>query len=213
MMAVANNPAFAKKVGIKQSVGQDFAAADKGKTFKGGGMAKKMTEKEWEGSKEDLDQDKKLAKKHNMTFSAWEKSKMDEKHDKQQSMKGLKMGGKINKIGAGKAMPDATKMGPLGLKKGGSIGMPRTMAGDVEKGSNQLRKFGEAKVQKREATKGRNLGDSGPSVGIETGGMKKGGKVKKMCGGGMSKTKKYASGGSIDGIAVRGKTKCKDFRG
>lgn len=41
MEAVAHNPAFAKKVGIKQSVGKDFAAADKGKTFKkGGDMAK-----------------------------------------------------------------------------------------------------------------------------------------------------------------------------
>jgi hypothetical protein len=46
--AVAHNPAFAKKVGIKQSVGKDFAAADKGKNFKGGGMAepKKMMKKE-----------------------------------------------------------------------------------------------------------------------------------------------------------------------
>ena len=40
MAAVAHNPAFAKKVGIKQSVGQEFAAADKGKKFKEGGMAK-----------------------------------------------------------------------------------------------------------------------------------------------------------------------------
>lgn len=32
MEAVAHNPAFAKKVGIPQSVGQDFADADKGKT-------------------------------------------------------------------------------------------------------------------------------------------------------------------------------------
>jgi hypothetical protein len=39
MEAVAHSPAFAKKVGIKQSVGQDFAKADKGKKFKGGGMA------------------------------------------------------------------------------------------------------------------------------------------------------------------------------
>ena len=29
MQAVAHDPKFAKKVGIKQSVGQDFAAADK----------------------------------------------------------------------------------------------------------------------------------------------------------------------------------------
>ena len=40
MEAVAHNPAFAKKVGIKQSVGQDFANADKGKKFKQGGNMK-----------------------------------------------------------------------------------------------------------------------------------------------------------------------------
>lgn len=39
MAAVAHNPAFAKKVGIPQSVGQDFSAADKGRKFaKGGDM-------------------------------------------------------------------------------------------------------------------------------------------------------------------------------
>ena len=41
MAAVANNPKFAKKVGVPQSVGKDFSTADKGKTFKrGGDMAK-----------------------------------------------------------------------------------------------------------------------------------------------------------------------------
>jgi len=42
MEAVAHSPAFAKKVGIKQSVGKEFMNADKGKTFKEGGMATKM---------------------------------------------------------------------------------------------------------------------------------------------------------------------------
>jgi len=37
MEAIAHNKAFAKKVGIPQSVGQDFSKADKGKTFKKGG--------------------------------------------------------------------------------------------------------------------------------------------------------------------------------
>ena len=37
MAAVAKNPAFAKKVGIKQSVGEDFITADKGKKFGTGG--------------------------------------------------------------------------------------------------------------------------------------------------------------------------------
>ncbi len=39
MAAVANNPAFAKKVGVPKSVGQDFAAADKGKKFGAGTRA------------------------------------------------------------------------------------------------------------------------------------------------------------------------------
>ena len=33
MEAVAHNPAFAKKAGVPQSVGKEFAAADKGKKF------------------------------------------------------------------------------------------------------------------------------------------------------------------------------------
>lgn len=44
MEAVANNPAFAKKVGVPQSVGQEFSKADKGRKFSKGGdtMASKM---------------------------------------------------------------------------------------------------------------------------------------------------------------------------
>ena len=42
MAMVANSPKMAKQIGIKQSVGKDFLAADKGKKFKKGGdtMAK-----------------------------------------------------------------------------------------------------------------------------------------------------------------------------
>jgi hypothetical protein len=53
MAAVANNPAFAKKVGISKSVGEEFMKADKGKKFKEGGMM----------DKKDMAQDKKMAKK------------------------------------------------------------------------------------------------------------------------------------------------------
>jgi hypothetical protein len=40
MAAIAHNPAFAKKVGVPQSVGKDFNNADKGKTFSEGGAMK-----------------------------------------------------------------------------------------------------------------------------------------------------------------------------
>jgi hypothetical protein len=46
MAAVANNPAFAKKVGVPQSVGKEFSNADKGRKFsKGGDMKSDMMKK------------------------------------------------------------------------------------------------------------------------------------------------------------------------
>jgi hypothetical protein len=43
MEAIAHNPAFAKKAGVPQSVGKEFAAADKGKKFARGGINKQDT--------------------------------------------------------------------------------------------------------------------------------------------------------------------------
>jgi len=86
------------------------------------------------------------------------------------------------------------------FKKGGDMKMketmgPRNMSKDVEAGSNKHRKFGQSDVQKRGLTRGMNLGDSGKTEPIESEGnmksfessMKKGGKVKKMAAGGMTK--------------------------
>ena len=56
MAAVAHNPAFAKKVGVPQSVGMDFNKADKGKTFKEGGIMKH------DDMKQDMPMMKKVAK-------------------------------------------------------------------------------------------------------------------------------------------------------
>ena len=57
MAAIAHNPAFAKKVGIPQSVGKDFNIADKGKKFKEGGAMKH------EDIKQDMPMMKKVAAK------------------------------------------------------------------------------------------------------------------------------------------------------
>jgi hypothetical protein len=45
MAAVAHNPAFAKKVGIPTKVGKEFAKADEGKKFKGGGLYENINAK------------------------------------------------------------------------------------------------------------------------------------------------------------------------
>jgi hypothetical protein len=45
MAAIAHNPAFAKKVGIPQSVGKDFDEADKGKKFGSGGRTRPDVQK------------------------------------------------------------------------------------------------------------------------------------------------------------------------
>ena len=61
MEAIAHSPSFAKKVGVPQKVGKDFATADKGKKFsKGGTMAKSDMK---EDMKADIKQDKAIIKK------------------------------------------------------------------------------------------------------------------------------------------------------
>ncbi len=45
MTAIAHNPAFAKKVGVPQSVGKDFNDADKGKKFGSGGRIRPDVQK------------------------------------------------------------------------------------------------------------------------------------------------------------------------
>ena len=64
MEAVAHNPAFAKKAGVPQSVGQDFSKADKGRKFSKGGDMKKMNMGGYaEGGMSDKAQDKAMIKK------------------------------------------------------------------------------------------------------------------------------------------------------
>ena len=96
--------AVLKAIGVERKrstpSGQEGSQGTVGK--KRGG---KVSHMEWEHSKEDLAQDRKLAKKHGMSMEAWEKSKMDEKHDRQQSLKGLKKGGACYADGGMAAAP------------------------------------------------------------------------------------------------------------
>lgn len=105
MAAVAHNPAFAKKVGVAQSVGKDFNTADKGKTFKEGGAMK------------DMKQDKAMVKKavgmHDKQMHGGKKT----------DMAALKKGGMPMIMKDGKKMPAfaAKKGGMTKMAKGGGI--------------------------------------------------------------------------------------------
>ena len=211
MAAIAHSPAFAKKVGVPQSVGKDFNEADKGKKFKEGGTMKPVDMKKNPGLaklptavRNKMD----YMKKGGMADDSKEDMKMDKKQDVAMIKKAFREHDAQEHKGD-KGTKLTLKKGGMAMKKmakGGETMGPRTMAMDVEKGSNKLTKFGESAVQKRGQTKGKNLGDSGKTVGF-TSGMKAGG----MCGGG--KTKKMSAGGSAssraDGIATKGKTKGK----
>jgi hypothetical protein len=112
MAAVANNPAFAKKVGVPQSVGKEFSNADKGRKFsKGGDMkeSKAMVAKEMAFMK------KKGAPKSMM------------KHEMAEA-KGMKKGGSVGttKMGSVKTNPgNINGVATKGKTKGTMVKMMR----------------------------------------------------------------------------------------
>lgn len=115
MAAVAKNPAFAKKVGIKQSVGQDFLNADKGKKFGSGGMAKKLF-----GGKETYGEELKEAKavkSGKISPKGFAKGEKSEGHKEENAMKLGKdiKSGKLSP--SGYASMEAKE--PKGMKAGG----------------------------------------------------------------------------------------------
>ena len=111
MQAVAHSPAFAKKVGVPQSVGKDFSTADKSRKFsKGGDMAesKAMVKKE-------IDFMKKKGAPASMV-----------KHEKAEY--GMKKGGSVapSKMGAVKtAAPSRDGIATKGKTKGTMVKMAR----------------------------------------------------------------------------------------
>jgi hypothetical protein len=192
MEAIAHNKGFAKKVGIPQSVGQDFSKADKGKTFKKGGETMKSDFKE--DMKMDKSQDKSMIKK---AFK--QHDSQEHKGGKGTSLK-LKHGGMS---GGMHMMPDGKMMKNTAMKKMAMGGQPDP-------------KMAAMMAKKRQAMMGgapatpamaRPMAPAGPAPTMP---MKKGGKVKKMAGGGMTSMGKVKTNpGNINGVAERGLTKGK----
>ena len=124
MAAIAHSPSFAKKVGVPQSVGQDFTKADKGKKFSKGGdtMATKMNpgfmammskkkDSKAEGGKADMKQDKSMMQKA--------VNKHESRLHKGATMTKLAGGGTFRKSANGIAQRGLTKGKQVAMCKGG----------------------------------------------------------------------------------------------
>ena len=111
MAAVAHNPAFAKKVGIPQSVGKEFNKADKGrKSGRGGDMGKK-----------DMSFDEKVEADNKVKEKDAEERAKKYRTDAMME-KGMKKGGKVSmKAVAAKAVKSHEKRMHKGMSGGGSV--------------------------------------------------------------------------------------------
>jgi len=234
MAAVAHNPAFAKKVGIPQSVGKDFNTADKGKTFKQGGtMATK----------------KKMDPKMMAALMSARQPKMPMADAAAPApmgppggmappsgMAGMKRGGMMKKMAKGGMAEDDTKQDKKLIKK--AFGMhdkqehkgEKTDLSKLKKGGMPMKKMASGGMAKE------SMGPRTMSKDVETGSNKltkfgesavqKRGKTKGMNFGdsgkiepsdigtkakmvGMKKGGMFRS--SADGVASKGKTKAKMY--
>jgi hypothetical protein len=212
MEAVAHNPSFAKKVGVPQSVGQDFSNADKGRKFSKGGntMAEQMDPRVM---KMMLDIKRKQDMNSQMMPSV-SRTGMGAGLSGGLSSTGMKKGGMAKfersakdkeygiKEGSKKdMMMDKKQM--MGMSKGGMHKMP-----DGKMMKDSAMNYGGS--VKKMASGGMPMtmkdGKKVPAFAADgQGKMKHGGAVKKMASGGLAAGHK-----SADGIAQRGKTKGKE---
>ena len=124
MAAVANNPSFAKKVGVPQSVGKDFNQADKGRKFSKGG---------------DMAESKAMAKKEISFMKKKGAPASMVKHEKAEY--GMKKGGIATSLKAHAAAPASKahgmKSGGMAASKMGSVKTSATRDGVASKGKTK----------------------------------------------------------------------------
>ncbi len=129
MAAVANNPAFAKKAGVPQSVGQEFVKADKGKSGSRADVQAINKPKTNQGSQElfsrggEMKESKAMAKKEISFMQKKGAPKSMIKHEKAEY--GMAKGG-MTKMGAVRtAAPSKDGIAAKGKTKGKMVTMKK----------------------------------------------------------------------------------------
>jgi len=204
MAMVAHNPKMAKKVGVPQSVGAEFIAADKGKKFKNGGGPVFSKIKNLFKGKDDPKEEMKEAKaikSGKITPAQYAKG---EKMEKAMPVhRGMKKGGKVKCYsGTNESVVKATPKPVAVIKKTEVVVKPASPAAKEEADRVRLRDEGMNMFDDQSAVNGKKKGGC-----IK---MKKGGNVgltnmsEKVTALSKGYSKGYAKGG---GIESRGKTK------
>jgi len=216
MAAVAHNPAFAKKVGVPQSVGKEFNQADKGRKFsKGGTMATKDS-----GFDDDVKRVKSglyMKKGEDKVYSqerglgpGMAARRLEERGVDTKGMIGnranpddlgsYKKGGNVKKMNMGGYADGGM---PMVMKDGKKVpafaadGVGKMAKGGMAKGGM---KHEDVKMDKKMMQK---------AVNKHEGRLHKGSTMTKLASGGMASSKMGAvkTSKKIDGIATKGKTK------
>ena len=210
MEAIAHSPAFAKKVGVSQSVGQDFSAADKGRKFAKGGDT--MATKGMFGGKESYSEEMgeaKAVKSGRISPAQYARGEESEKpmgRGKKESFKEELQEGKA--IKSGRVTPKQYAEGEgkeYKMAGGGQIDprMAAMLAAKMSQGAPQRSADPRiAAMLAAKASPARQAID--PRAAILAAKLRNAAPMKK---GGMAK---FAAGGftkEADGIAQRGKTK------
>jgi len=195
MAAVANNPKFAKKAGVPSSVGKEFLTADKGKTFKQGGMMKKKMRKFMDGGETASESSGAmgyLKKKYaEQPKSDLDKLRSDLKSTGRAGMAGAKAAAESIPVVRGakelasrvgqKSMPKSYDE-EMGMKKGGKV------HSDIAKDKPMMKKVAAKAVKGHEKrmhgmAKGGKVGQLSKADGCATKGKSKGTMVKMKYGG------------------------------
>lgn len=214
MRAIAHSPSFAKKVGVKQSVGKDFEMADKKmKKFGSGGRTPPQPTA---AEKAESQRQNEALKKIKVTPK---EGKVIDSANRSEGSGGMAKGGKCYAAGGGvtKQMPTSKEMGSMGMAKGGkakakSKGKAMMAAAMMKDRIGRALAARGAEAPMSPAPSAPMAPAAPPMGGAPA--MKKGGMAKKMAkGGGIerkgktnTKMVKMAKGG---GIERKGKTSTK----